>query len=279
MAVAIMASLAVGCGKKEETSEEETPAETTPAAVYQPTGDEGTIIGKVTFEGEAPTRRKIDMSAEGSCASKHPNGALYEDTVVNDGALQNVFVRVKSGLGDKAFAAPSGQVNLDQTGCMYVPHVVGVMAGQELNVTNSDQANHNINVMPANNRAWNESQAPGASPIVKTFAREEVMIPVKCNQHTWMKAYIGVLKHPFYGVSNPDGTFEIKGLPPGDYEIEAWHEKLGAQTMQVTVAAKETKSVDIKYQAETSYGPGSLRLTPAMVLPMAGSCCAHGGSH
>jgi hypothetical protein len=273
----IMVPLNASCGKKEEVAP--TPTETgAPTAVYQPTGDEGTLTGKVAFQGTAPARKKIDMSNEAACAAKHAGGAFFEDVVVNDGTLQNVFVYVKSGLGDKGFAPPSAPVELDQNGCLYVPHVLGLMAGQNLVVKNTDPTNHNIHPTPKNNREWNESQPPGGAPITKTFPREEVMIPVKCNQHPWMKSYIGVLKHPFHAVSGKDGTFEIKGLPPGSYEIEAWHETYGAQTAQVTVGAKETKAVEFTFNAEQAYGLGSLRVMPALVLPMAsGSCC--GSSH
>jgi plastocyanin len=268
--VALVVSLSVNCGKKEETAEEEAPTEVT-TTVYEPTGDEGTITGKVVFEGTAPARKKIDMNTEASCAAKHPGGAFFEDVVINDGALQNVFVYVKSGLGDKAFATSSQPIQLDQNGCMYIPHVLGIMAGQNLEVVNSDPVNHNIHPTPTNNREWNESQAPGAPPIIKSFAREEVLVPVKCNQHPWMKAWIGVLKHPFYGVSGQDGTFEIKGVPPGTYEIEAWQEKYRFQSQQVTLAAKETKTIQFTYKAEAAYRPGSLKIMPAMVLPCCGS--------
>jgi len=135
-------------------------------------------------------------------------------------------------------------VHLDQKGCVYTPHVVGVMANQEVHIANSDQTTHNIHPVPKINREWNESQPPGAGALVKTFAREEMAIPVKCNIHPWMRSYIHVFSHPFFAVTGADGSFQIKGLPPGDYTLVVWHEKYGEVEQKVTVAAKESKTVD-----------------------------------
>jgi hypothetical protein len=118
------------------------------------------------------------------------------------------------------------------------------MVGQTVRVLNSDQTTHNVHPVPKNNREWNRSQAPGANAIEDTFARDEIMIPVKCNVHPWMKSYIGVLKHPYFAVTGADGTFEIGNLPPGDYTLGVWHESLGSTEMQVSVAAQESKTVD-----------------------------------
>ena len=121
--------------------------------------------------------------------------------------------------------------------------------GQDVHIVSSDPTTHNIHPMPKDNREWNESQAPGAPPIDKTFAREEIMIPVKCNQHNWMRAYIGVMKNPFFAVSGSDGTFTIKGLPPGDYTIGAWTATFGQQEQKVTVGPKETKTIDFAFKS------------------------------
>jgi hypothetical protein len=266
--LALLAVVTINCGKQEETGQ--APAEpTTTATAYTPTGDEATITGVVNFDGQAPERKKIQMDADPVCAQKNA-GALSDSVVVNGGKLQNVFVYVKSGAIDKySFATPTQEVVLDQKGCMYEPHVLGIQTNQSLKIVSSDATNHNVHPMPANNPEWNITQPPGADPIVKQFARTETMIPVKCNQHPWMKSYIGVLKHPFYAVSKADGSFEIKGLPPGDYEVEAWHETYKAQSMRVTVAARETKQADFTYKADQAYGPGSLQIAPALTLP----CC------
>jgi hypothetical protein len=137
---------------------------------------------------------------------------------------------------------------LDQDGCIYKPHVLGVMTGQNIRIKNSDPTNHNIHPLPKVNQEWNESQPPKGEEKLKSFAREEVMIPVKCNVHPWMRSYIGVVSHPFFAVTGDDGTFTIKGLPPGTYTLETWHEKFGPQDMQVTVGPKESKTVDFTYK-------------------------------
>jgi plastocyanin len=160
-----------------------------------------------------------------------------------------VFVYVKDGLGSRTFDVPKDPVVLDQSGCKYHPHVLGVMAGQTVQIKNDDPTTHNIHPTPKDNREWNESQPPQSAPIEKNFAREEIMLPVKCNQHPWMKMYINVVKSPFYAVTGPDGKYEIKGLPPGDYTIAFVHEKLGEQDQKVTVGPKEAKTVDQSFKA------------------------------
>jgi plastocyanin/predicted small lipoprotein YifL len=235
-----------GCGKKEPA--EEQPAAPAPAAAPAATpidpATAASVSGVVKFDGPAPKAAKIDMSQDVNC--KGSNSA--ENVVVADGKLANVFVYVKEGLGNRTFAAPTEAVVLDQSGCKYHPHVLGVIAGQTIKITNSDPTTHNIHPTPKDNREWNESQAPQAAALEKTFAREEIMLPVKCNQHPWMKMFISVTKSPFYAVSGPDGKFEIKGLPPGDYTLAFVHEKLGEQDQKVTLAAKDSKNVDVSFK-------------------------------
>jgi plastocyanin len=169
---------------------------------------------------------------------------------VNDnGTLPNAFVYVKSGAEKYTFAVPTASAELDQDGCMYKPHVIGVQVGQTLSILTKDPTTHNIHPMPKDNREWNISQAPNAAPLEQKFSREEIMIPVKCNQHPWMKAYIGVIKHPFFSVTGSDGKFTLTGLPPGDYTIGAWTATFGAQEQKVTVGAKEAKTVDFTFKS------------------------------
>ena len=248
----IVALLAAACGggAKEEPAKTETEAPAAQPAAPIDEATAATVSGKVSFAGAKPAVKKIRMDAEKYCAEQHSGGAVdAEDVVVNDnGTLANVFVYVKEGLGDRTFPVPSQAVTLDQKGCMYTPHVVGVMAGQPVEVANSDGTTHNIHPQPKNNPEWNISQPPKAENISKAFAREELMIPVKCNVHPWMKSYIGVVKHPFFAVTGKDGSFTIKGLPPGEYTVAAWHEKYGTVEQKVTVAAKEAKTVDFCIQ-------------------------------
>jgi hypothetical protein len=243
----------VACGgKKEEVAEQaEAPAQqTTP--IDQSTV--GSITGKVNLQGEKPKQQRIMMDQDPACMQKHSGPVFGEDGGVNsNGTLPNVFVYVKSGAEKYTFAPPTQPVELDQDGCMYKPHVLGIMVGQELSILTKDPTTHNIHPMPKDNREWNLSQASGAAPIEQKFTRPEIMIPVKCNQHPWMRAYIGVTKNPFYAVTGSDGTFTIKGLPPGDYSIEAWTAIGGGagqtQEQKVTVGPKESKTADFTFKA------------------------------
>ncbi|HYL87051.1 MAG TPA: carboxypeptidase regulatory-like domain-containing protein [Candidatus Angelobacter sp.] len=249
LSVAMLCGLVLlaGCGKKES---EEQPAAATPAASPAPAAtpiDPATaasVSGTVKFDGTAPAAVKIDMSQDPAC--KGTNTA--ENIVASGGHLANVFVYVKEGLGNRTFDVPKDAVTLDQSGCKYHPHVLGVMATQEIKIVNSDPTTHNIHPQPKDNREWNESQPPSSAPLDKNFAREEIMLPVKCNQHPWMKMYVNVTKSPFYAVTGPDGKFEIKGLPPGDYTLAFVHEKFGEQDQKVTLAAKDSKIVDVTFK-------------------------------
>jgi plastocyanin len=216
------------------------------------------------------------MNADAACASKNPN-AVAEDVVVKDGKIEYVFVYIKDGqltdgkkIGSLSFQPSSTPVVLDQDGCHYKPHVLGIQTNQKFQVKNSDPTAHNVNVQPKGNPAWNQSQPPNAPVIEKTFTRAETLIPVKCNQHPWMKAWIGVLKHPFYAVSKEDGSFEIAGVPPGKYTVTAWHEKYGEKTMDVTVGDKGSATADFTYSPTASAAPqgGSLEILPALDIPM-----------
>ena len=236
----------VGCSKKEEQASNATEEKAAPAAPATPI-DPATVAsvsGVVKFDGAAPKAAKIDMSQDPAC--KGANEA--ETIVVNDGKLENVFVYVKDGLGSRTFDTPTTKVTIDQNGCRYHPHVLGAMTGQDIEIKNSDATTHNIHPTPQSNREWNESQPPQAAPLEKTFAREEIMLPVKCNQHPWMKMYLNVVKNPFFAVTDKDGKYGIKGLPPGDYTIAFVQEKLGEQTQKVTVAAKDSKTVDAAFK-------------------------------
>jgi plastocyanin len=240
--------LTAACNKKEEqpaNTMSQPAAAPAPAATPIDPATVATVNGTVKFDGTAPKPAKIDMSQDPAC--KGANEA--ENVVVGGGDLANVFVYVKDGLGTRTFDVPKDPVVLDQSGCKYHPHVLGVMAGQTVQIKNDDQTTHNIHPTPKDNREWNESQPPSSPAIEKNFAREEIMLPVKCNQHPWMKMYISVVKSPFYAVTDKSGKYEIKGLPPGDYTIAFVHEKLGEQDQKVTVAAKDTKTVDQSFKA------------------------------
>jgi plastocyanin len=195
-------------------------------------GDNGNLSGVITWTGPAPTY-KIDTSADPVCSQRNPN-LLTENYRVTNGKVANVFVYIEDGtttdgwkLSDLMFDVPIEEVILDQSGCRFVPHVVGVQVNQTLSVTNSDPTTHNVHFTPTNNPDWNQTQPSGAAPLTHKFSYSEVMVPVKNNQHPWMKAYVGVLKHPFFAVTSEDGSFQIRGVPPGTYTLVAWHEATG----------------------------------------------------
>lgn len=271
-------SLAVACGSSDDEADDEDNSNATETAgtAYKPSGNEGTITGTIAFTGAAPATKSISMDADPVCSSTNPN-AHAEDVVVNDGKLQNVFIYVKDGktadgksLASFKFDPPSPDATLDQHGCQYRPHVLGMMSTQKLKVINSDQTTHNVNVQPKSNQGFNQAQQQGAPPISKDFPRAEVVIPIKCNQHPWMKSYLNVMRTPFFGLSGADGKFEIKNVPPGTYTVVAWHEKFGEKTMSVTVGAKESKTQDFAYDgaAASARGKGSLEVLPAIEFPM-----------
>src|SRR5438270_3921101 len=222
-----------GCSKSQSASEPSSAAK--PGTISVDTATAGSISGVVSFKGASPKLKPLDMTQDPGCpSSPQPPDAV----VVNGGKLANVFVYVKEGLPQGTFAVPSELVVLDQKGCRYNPHILGIMAGQPLKVLNSDTADHNIHDMPSINKPFNESQMPTSKPIIKTFAQPEMMIPVQCNQQPWMRAYINVMQHPYCAVSAADGSFTIKNLPPGEYTLAAVHEKFGEQTMKVKVGPK-----------------------------------------
>ncbi|MDX1566420.1 MAG: carboxypeptidase regulatory-like domain-containing protein [Longimicrobiales bacterium] len=207
----------------------------------------GNISGSISFDGEAPAMEPIDMSAEPTCAEMHDQQPMTQSVLVGpDGGLANVFVYVREGLGDLEFPTPQQGVEIDQQGCRYIPHVLGVQTGQTLVIRNSDGILHNINAQPQQNRGFNISQ-PVNMTSERSFPIQEVMIPLRCDVHGWMNAYLGVMEHPYFAVSSQDGSFDLSTLPPGDYVLEAWHERYGTQTADVTVATGETAQVEFTF--------------------------------
>ena len=211
----------------------------------------GSIAGTVNFSGTAPEPELIQMDAEPTCMGQYTEGPFTETVVVNsNGTLSNVFIYVKSGLEGMTFATPSEPVVLDQEGCRYHPHVLGVQTNQTLLIRNSDDVLHNIHPEPSNSRSFNVSQPNQGMETERSFPTAEIMIPVSCDVHSWMSAFVGVVDHPYFAVSGSDGSFELPNLPPGDYEVEAWHELYGTQTMNVTVGASEAVTLDFLYEGE-----------------------------
>ena len=229
--VTVVAVTLVACGSGEE------PAATTEAAAPEapaPSGPTGSVAGTIAYSNGDPDT-VIAMDADPVCLSLHKGEVHSQKVVAADGNLANVFVYVKEGLSG-SYSAPADSKELDQIGCQYTPHVSGIQVGQKLVVKNSDQTLHNVHAMPTVNEEFNSGQPFQGMELERTFDHIEVMIPIKCDVHPWMKSYLGVLDHPFYAVSAADGSFSIEGLPEGDYVLEAWHEEFGTQTMSVSVS-------------------------------------------
>jgi plastocyanin len=209
------------------------------------------ISGQVKFTGAKPANPTIDMSEEPKCAEKHKTPPKGEAVVGQPSALANVFVYVKSGLpAGASYPAPGTPVVLDQDGCQYKPHALGIQVGQNLEIRNSDPVLHNIKAKATKNRPFNISQPTAGMKTMRTFAVPEVMVALECNVHGWMNAFLAVLPHPYYTVTGMDGSFIIKGLPPGTYTLEAWHEKYGVQTINVTLGTTDWKTAQFTFAAK-----------------------------
>ena len=207
----------------------------------------GSISGRIVFEGPPPAAEPISMRSDPNCQA---DGEATSEAVMvsSNGGLQNAFVYVKDGLGDLEFPVPAATLVLSQQGCRYTPRVIGIQVGQPLEIVNGDPTLHNIHAVARINREFNAGQPIQGMKMTHTFTAREVMVPFKCDVHNWMNAWVGVLEHPFFAVTTADGAFELNGLPPGTYTIEAWHEKLGTQTQMVTIGPKETKELSFTFK-------------------------------
>jgi len=207
------------------------------------------IKGVVRFEGRPPPRKPVDTSREAYCSAKRPAPLLDESVVVNpDGTLKNVFVWIKKGVKGR-FPAPEEPVRIDQILCQYKPHVLGLQVGQKLVVRNDDPLLHNIHGLSRKHQDFNYGQASRGMENTFAFRRAEVMMPVKCEVHDWMHAYVGVVPHPFFAVTGERGTFALGKLPKGRYTVEAWQERYGKQSLEVTLKGSETKKIAFTYRA------------------------------
>jgi plastocyanin len=247
-------AIAIGsaaCGGGEPAASQPGGAPTTAAAPTDSADGPGVIAGTISFAGTPPVPRPLRMDSDPLC-KPDAAGATSETLLIGPAnGLQNVFVYVKDGLGARTYATPTTPATLDQNGCRYVPHVFGVQAGQTVNISNSDATLHNVHAMPQLNREFNFGQPARMPAAPRVFAKPEVMVPIRCDVHSFMNAYVGVVAHPFFAVTPADGTFEIKGLPLGTYTIEAWHEQLGTQTQSVTVTADAPAKVAISFKLTT----------------------------
>jgi plastocyanin len=251
LGIALATTLA--CGGSQETSSTSAKPESpsaAPAGQKVDTATAGDVKGVVMIDGAVPKNEPIKMNADPVCMKENKTPQAQETYMVSDDGknLGNVFVYVKDGLGNYVFDTPTETAKIDQKDCRYHPHVFGMRVNQPLEIVNSDPTLHNIHAMPKANSEFNNGQPIQGMKMSHTFDKPEVMVPFKCDVHGWMNAYVGVMNHPYYAVSDKDGKFELKSLPPGTYTIEAWHEKLGTQTASVTLGAKESKDVTFTFK-------------------------------
>jgi hypothetical protein len=210
------------------------------------------IRGTISFDGDViPPGHGIPMDADPNCARLHAEPVMSQTVIVGEGnGIGNAFVYVKEGLGGRSFAPPEGSVTLDQQGCLYRPHVVGLRTGQTLRIVNSDETLHNIHAFAKKNKEFNIGQPVKGLSTERSFDMAEVMIPIRCDVHKWMAAYLGVVDHPFFAVTESNGRFELGGLPAGDYVVEAWHEQYGVRQTNVTLGEGETRAIAFSFGAE-----------------------------
>jgi plastocyanin len=264
-AAALLGAAALaGCGGKDEDEDRPkssraagapkdaaTPAAASASAAVPAAGATGaaSITGKIVFDGPIPSPETFKMSADAFCAKAHPGETARPDIEIGpDRGIKDVFVYVKAGISG-TYPPPATAAVIDQRGCTYHPHVFGVVAGQDIEILNSDPTLHNIHALPEKNEAFNLGMPVQGMKYTKKFDKPEVMVRIKCDVHGWMSAYCGVVAHPFFAVTAADGTYTIKNLPAGTYTIEAWHEKFGTQTQQVTVGATDSKTVPFTFKA------------------------------
>ncbi|MBI4971042.1 MAG: carboxypeptidase regulatory-like domain-containing protein [Candidatus Omnitrophica bacterium] len=209
----------------------------------------GTITGKVVYKGEAITPQPINFGPEKACAASHKDKMpVNEDIVINpDNTVKWAFVRIKEDVpGD--YPAPTDPVIIEQNGCIFTPHGAAVRVGQPVEFHNNDEVLHNVRGASKEGQAFNVAQPLKGMKTKKTFAKPEMGMQLKCDVHFWMAAYLHVMANPFYAITGDDGSFTIKDLPPGDYTLELWHEKLGILTKPVSVKAGETQTVDFELE-------------------------------
>jgi plastocyanin len=249
-----LAAFIVACGGGSEpssTSSEPSAPAAAPEGAKVDASTAGSITGMVALDGAAPKNAPIRMNADPICLREVKTPQFMETFEVGgDGkSLANVFVYVKDGLGNYVYDTPTEPAIIDQKECRYHPHVFGMRVGQPLQILNSDPTLHNIHATPKVNSEFNTGQPIQGMKTNHTFDKPEVMVPFKCDVHGWMNAYVGVLPHPYFAVTDGSGKFALNTLPPGTYTIEAWHERLGPQTQQVTIGQKETKDITFTFKA------------------------------
>lgn len=257
-AATALVALTLGCGgggSSDSAAPADSSAPAESSAPAAPAGDyadgplgSASVSGTVNFEGDVPKLAPVAMAADPGCAAKHSDPVENEMLVLGEGnTMANILVFVSGGLPAGPYPAPSGQPVLDQDGCKYVPHVMGVRANQEILIKNSDGLLHNIHALPDANKEFNKAMPAAVTEMTHTFPSAEEPFVIKCDVHPWMGAYVGVFDHPYFSVTDTTGSFSIDGLPAGEYELTAWHEKMPAQTATITVGDGEVATSDFTF--------------------------------
>jgi hypothetical protein len=241
---ALLASCGGGEPKTTPPAGQDVPPRTTPATKSVDPAQSGAIRGRVRIEGTPAAAAPIAMQADAWCKGHHEKPPVDESLLAVDGQLQNAFVWIEAGLEDYRFETPVEKKELDQAGCIFGPRVSGVMVGQALTALNSDPVLHNVHSKPKLNSGRNIALPRIGAARDFVFDKPEVMIPIVCDVHPWMRAFIGVVAHPYYAVSGADGSFALDGVPAGEFSLAIWHETLGIQRRSITVAAQSTLELD-----------------------------------
>lgn len=210
----------------------------------------GSVTGRVTLTGAIPAPEMLRITTDPVCIQALGSNAKSDAVLVAaDGAIQNAFVYIKDSMADYAFDVPATAVTLDQRGCRYSPRVFGVRVGQAIEIINDDATLHNVHALPMINAEFNKGQPVQGSRMTQIFTAPEVMVRFKCDVHGWMAAFGGVMSHPFFAVTGADGTFSIKGLPPGNYELAVWHERFGTTSQKITIGASQSQTANFTLAA------------------------------
>ena len=207
----------------------------------------GTITGTVLYSGAPPPEGVLRFAGDPTCAAVHPGKVTAGDALVRDGRVEAAFVYIQKGLEGRVFELPKQPVIIDQQGCLYVPHVVGAETGQEIQFLNSDATLHNVHLQPENSSGVNFGMAVRGARRSIRIGKSEVMVKVRCDVHPWMRAFLGVLDHPYFAVSSRDGSFRLANVPAGKYTLAVWHERFGVRSTEVVVGARGTTSADFTF--------------------------------
>lgn len=207
----------------------------------------GSVTGRVVFEGKPPALPFIRFGMDPVCDAIHKGEppTRVDTVVLGEGqTLANVLVEVVSPIPKKEYPVPTEPFVLTQKGCTYSPHILALRAGQPIKILNPDKTGHNIHFFPEINREYNRTMSATRKELTHTLKKPESLFTVKCEVHTWMRAYCAVYDHPFFAVTDKDGTYSIDGLPAGEYKVKMWHERFGEIVQTVTVPAEGGATFD-----------------------------------